>query len=71
MQEKDTVAVAFTEFRDDDPFLHRFLPGRSAGMQKQRSLVHHVNLDENRELIRFILLTYGTHQGMVPVYPFP
>ncbi len=63
MQEKDTVAVAFTEFRDDDPFLHRFLPGRSAGMRKQRSLVHHVNLDENRELIRFILLTGESGSG--------
>lgn len=63
MQRNDSALPALSGFGDDDPFLHRFLPGPSAGMRRLRGLVHHVNKEENRELIRFILLTGESGAG--------
>lgn len=63
MGRDESVYPALTEVRDDDPFLNRFLPGPSAAMRKLRALVHHVNTEENSELIKFILLTGESGSG--------
>jgi transcriptional regulator with GAF, ATPase, and Fis domain len=49
------------DLRDDDPFLHRFLPGPSAAFRELRSKVRRLNL--NVGLVGFVLLVGETGTG--------
>jgi DNA-binding NtrC family response regulator len=55
--------VTGSVFGDDDPFLHRFLPGPSARMRELRAAIHRANLERNRDLVRTILLTGESGTG--------
>jgi len=50
------------EFRDDDPFLLKYLPGDTARLRELRGKIYCLNTD-NLELIRFVLLVGDTGTG--------